>query len=135
MTAHHTAALTRALQSPYTLASFRTLDKHRAAGRFDRSAALRLLQNNARDATRHTPTEVRDRLALALLAVWSGGMRLEARQADDGRGPYRWRPVVLHGSQLALGGIYDTPDKLAWCDYDAVAIMLADKRHEVRIAV
>ena len=130
MNAHHTAALTRALQSPHTLASFRTLDKHRAAGRFDRSAALRLLQNNARDATRHTPTEVRDRLALALLAVWSGGMRLEARQADDGR----WRPVVLHGSQLALGGIYDTPDKLAWCDYDAVATMLTDKRHEIRIA-
>lgn len=130
MSAHHTAALTRALQSPHTLASFRTLDKHRTAGRFDRSAALRLLQNNARDATRHTPSEVRDRLALALLAVWSGGMRLEARQADDGR----WRPVVLHGTQLALGGIYDTPDKLAWHDYDAVAIMLADKRHEVRIA-
>lgn len=130
MSQHHTAALTRALQSPYTLASFRTLDKHRAAGRFDRSAALRLLQNNARDATRHTPNEVRDRLALALLAVWSGGMRLEARQADD----CRWRPVVLHGTQLALGGIYDTPDKLAWCDYDAVAIMLADKRHQVRIA-
>lgn len=130
MSQHHTAALTRALQSPHTLASFRTLDKHRAAGRFDRSAALRLLQNNARDATRHTPTEVRDRLALALLAIWSAGMRLEARRADDSR----WRPVVLSGSQLALGGIYDTPDKLAWCDYDAVATMLADKRHQVRIA-
>lgn len=33
-------------------------------------------------------------------------MRLEARQIDDGRGPYRWRPIVRTADGLALGGIY-----------------------------
>lgn len=34
-------------------------------------------------------------------------MRIEARQIDDGRGPYRWRPVVRQPLGFALGGIYD----------------------------
>lgn len=39
-------------------------------------------------------------------------MRIEARQKDDGRGPYRWRPVINTPSGLALGTIYDRPQEI-----------------------
>lgn len=34
-------------------------------------------------------------------------MRLEIRQINDGRGPYRWFPVIRTPSGLARGGIHD----------------------------
>lgn len=61
-------------------------------------------------------------------------MRLEARKIDDGTGPFRWRPVVLQGTQLALGSIYEQPDTLAEQDEQEIAAMLADVGHEVRRA-
>lgn len=67
---HLTQALQRALECPHTARSFATLDKHVQAGRFDRSEAIRLLRRNARDATPHTPSAVRDALAGALLDAW-----------------------------------------------------------------
>lgn len=38
------------------LQSYATLDRHKQAGAFERNAALRLLENNARDAARHSGT-------------------------------------------------------------------------------
>lgn len=67
---HLQSVLTRALADTRTQSSFETLDRHKAAGRFDREKALKLLRRNARDNTKHTPGEVRDRVALALLAAW-----------------------------------------------------------------
>lgn len=40
-------------------------------------------------------------------------MRLEARRTEDGRGPYRWRPVIRTPGGLALGTIYDSPEGLS----------------------
>lgn len=67
---HLQSVLTRALADDRTQASFATLDKHKASGRFNRDEALRLLRRNARDHTKHTPGDVRDRVALALYAAW-----------------------------------------------------------------
>jgi hypothetical protein len=39
-------------------------------------------------------------------------MRIEIRRKDDGRGPYRWQPVVNTARGLALGTIYDSPQHI-----------------------
>lgn len=39
-------------------------------------------------------------------------MRIELRRRDDGRGPYRWQPVVNSASGLAIGTIYDQPQAI-----------------------
>lgn len=47
--------------------------------------------------------------------------RLETRRADDGRGPYRWYPVIRIDGGLAIGTIYDresaqlSDDEVAFC--------------------
>lgn len=64
---HLDAATARALSDPDTARSFATLDKHRP---LDRTAALRLLRRNARDATPFTPASVRDAVAERLLAAY-----------------------------------------------------------------
>ena len=82
---HLTQALARALACPHTARSFATLDKHAQAGRFDRSEAIRLLRRNARDATPHTPSTVRDALAERLLDAWHSARveRVAQRLAND----------------------------------------------------
>lgn len=40
-------------------------------------------------------------------------MRLQARKIEDGRGPYRWRPVIDTASGLAVGGQYDVAQELS----------------------
>lgn len=59
-------------------------------------------------------------------------MKLEARQIDDGRGPYRWRPVMRHYDQLALGGIYDAAHELTDEQAVTAGAMLADRGYEWR---
>lgn len=60
-------------------------------------------------------------------------MRLEARQIDDGRGPYRWRAVIRTPDGLALGTIYDRPEPLNPEEAATVKFMLAEK-YETREA-
>lgn len=62
-------------------------------------------------------------------------MRLEARQIDDGAGPYRWRPVMLHYDQLALGGIYDRAHELKDEQGETAVRQLAEKGYETREAL
>lgn len=84
-----TNALARALECPYVAQSFATLDRHAASGTFDTQQALRLLRNNARDHTRHTPSATRDALADALLDAWN------KRAGVDAAGVLRY--VARHG--------------------------------------
>lgn len=62
-------------------------------------------------------------------------MRLEARKIEDGLGPYRWRPVVLSGTQLALGSQYCRPDKMAPQDRDEIDRRFAAVGYETREVV
>lgn len=59
--------LQRALACRHTQSSFRTLDRHREAGQFDRDAAMRLLANNARD---YAPVQQRPLLTRLLFDTW-----------------------------------------------------------------
>jgi hypothetical protein len=58
-------------------------------------------------------------------------MRLEIRQIDDGRGPYRWRPVIRTHSGLAAGGIHDKAEALNPSEAATVRATLGD-RYEIR---
>ena len=68
---HTEQATQRALACPHTAKTFATLDRHAAAGTWSHAEALRLLRNNARDATPHTPSAVRDAVAERLLDAWN----------------------------------------------------------------
>jgi len=54
----------------YLQASFRTLDKHKARGKFNTAAALRLLINNARDIAPGAPPQELRQIAQRYLHQW-----------------------------------------------------------------
>lgn len=78
--AAYSAAMSQSPLNPFIIKSFRTLDRHKDSGAFDRYAALRLLRNNVRDmpgTARFTNAE-RDYIAARLLQFW----RLQWRPID-----------------------------------------------------
>ena len=54
----------------YTQASYRTLSHHASSGRFNETAALRLLRRNVRDVHPDATHELQQRTATVLLTAW-----------------------------------------------------------------
>ncbi len=54
----------------YTQASYRTLTRHASGGRFDETAALRLLRRNVRDVSPNAAHELQQQTATVLLTAW-----------------------------------------------------------------
>jgi hypothetical protein len=62
--------LSKALASPFTQASFRTMSKHAARGAIDSHAALRLLRRNVRDVAPRVAFAIQHDTARQMLEHW-----------------------------------------------------------------